>query len=136
WAGADVLDLGATTAPCLAHAIARTRAAGGMYLGNAGGDVHQASMRFWGTGGHPLSQAAGLEAVQAALAAHHDRPGRAAARAASSPAVETYQARLRPLYHALRPLRIVLDTTCQPLLYTVRQLISAVGCRVSPGREA
>ena len=54
--------------------------------------------------------------------------GRSGARRPKAP----YLASLSPYYHALRPLRLVLDAGCHPLLEYLQQLVARVACRVIP----
>ena len=53
--GCNVVDIGPSTAPCLAFAVHHLQAAGGVLVGNPGEDSHTAGLKFWAAGPRPLS---------------------------------------------------------------------------------
>ena len=61
-----------------------------------------------------------------------DRPVRRCGSLGRAAAEAPYLASLSPYYHALRPLRLVLDAGCPPLLRYLQQLVKLVACRVIP----
>ena len=61
--GCDVVDVGPSTAPCLAFAVDHLQAAGGILVGNPGEDSHTAGMKFWAAGPRPLSAGGSLEPI-------------------------------------------------------------------------
>jgi len=61
-----------------------------------------------------------------------DRPTRTFGPLRRFSAKESYLSDLRPAYHALRPLRLVLDCTLGPVVSYLDELIDNVACRVIP----
>lgn len=135
WAGFGVVDLGATSAAVLAWAAHHLHAAGGLFVGNVSGDANTVSIKLWGAEGRPVSAGAGLELVEKRLGQGVDRPTRAYGALARFQADRHYLASLEHYYHALRPLRLVLDTGCRPLIAYFRQLSSTVACEAILCRE-
>jgi phosphomannomutase len=136
FAGCRVVDLGAATAPVLAAGVASLGADGGLLVGNDAGKPHTASLKFWGAGGAPLSRGAGLEAVAEQYAQNAGRGGAAYGGLRRHQAEEAYLVALQPLFHALRPLRIVLDTSCRPLKAQLERLTRQVACEFLPPSHA
>ena len=62
--------------------------------------------------------------------AHADRPTRRYGSLRRVQAEAAYLATLSPYYHALRPLRLVLDARCPPVLEYLRKLTAAVAVTV------
>jgi phosphomannomutase len=144
WTGCEAVDLGTASAPCMARAIERLDADGGIYLGNPSGAAHTVGMKFW-VGGEPLSQGEYLEGLNVSgtprvpLAGGTrsvpdtlDRPTRAFGPLRRVDAAEGYLNELRPAYHALRPLRFVLRCSCEPIVAYLADLLQNVACRVIP----
>ncbi len=125
----QVADLGSVTAPCLALAIAESNAHGGIYLCCAA-DGRGSELRFWKSAGVPISQHDGLSELAAGMQRAVDRPNRRFAVATRSGAAGQYLARLRPLYHGLRPLVVAVSSGCRPLLKMLHELSATVGCRL------
>jgi len=144
WTGCEVVDLGAASAPCMAFAIGQLEAEGGVYLGNPSGAAHTLGMKFW-IGGGPLSQGEFLDSlaafnVRSRRCVPHtlDRPSRSFGPLRRMDAEDIYLRELRPAYHALRPLRFVLQCACEPLVSYLEDLLRSVACRViraEPGGE-
>jgi len=156
WTGCDVVDVGPATSACLAVAIDQLDAAGGVHVGQAmrreGGSVGQAfqpdliglaqstrvrlksltyvGLKFWAPG--PLSRGGLLDDIERVYPTGIDRPTRSYGAARRFQADETYLAELTPYYHALRPLRVVLDCASAPLVRYLARLIQPVACRVVP----
>jgi hypothetical protein len=137
WTGCEAVDLGATSAPCMAaaiegiaagdpHAGAIAQQIGGIYVGNPGGAAHTVGMKFW-SGGERLSPGEFLNP-----AAAFDRPARRFGPLRRMDAAEAYLSPLRPAYHALRPLRFVLHCNCGPVVAYLEDLLQSVACRVIP----
>ncbi|HUY92627.1 MAG TPA: hypothetical protein VMV10_28060 [Pirellulales bacterium] len=136
WAGCKVVDLGAATAASLAWAIEHLQAAGGLLVGNPSGEANTVGLKLWGAAGRPISAGAELQAIQALCERGVDRPTRAYGALARFQAEQLYLAGLQEFYHALRPLRFVLDTGCRPLVGYFRRLATAVACQMLLCREA
>lgn len=134
WTGCTAIDIGPAGAPCTARAIQHLAAEGGIFVGNAGGAPHTVGLKFWAHGG-PLSQGGLLDDVAASLRtgcgeAMLDRPTRRFGPLQRFAAEEVYLGDLRPAYHALRPLRFVLDCTAGPVVACLEELIRNVDCRI------
>jgi phosphomannomutase len=151
WTRCETVDLGAASAPCMARAMKHIAADGGIYLGNRGGAAHTLGMKFWRRG-EPLSQDEFLDSLAVAVLqrTHHaprdewhraerdeyetllDRPTRTFGPLRRIDAAEIYLNDLRPAYHALRPLRFLLQCHCGPVVSYLEDLLRNVACRVIP----
>ena len=152
WSGANLVDIGSATAPCLAFAIHRLRACGGILVGNHPGEVQTVSLQFWSTGpcskvtGSPTEegataclpssaeQAGPLEAIEQTFQQMPSRPRRRSGSLTRFRADTDYLAEMSHLYHGLRPLRFVLDANSSPPTDYVRRLIGATACEFVPRR--
>lgn len=134
WAGCQVIDLGTATAPALAASVARLPADGGLLVANPLGGLSGVGLKFWSAGGCPLSKGGTLDAVAARLAAGLDRPVRRAAGARRGTVDPTYLAAFEESFHALRPLRIAVDTACQPFVSVLTRLLAATACELVTAR--
>ncbi len=140
WSGLSIVDLGATTAPALVATQLQERGAASLYIGQSRQPAHEVTLQIWGPDARPWSLPGTLETVRNLALTSLDRPTRRAGTAARGQIAPTYLERLRNHYHALRPLRIVLDTACEPwrqqfsgLLETVRcELFEYVGAKQTP----
>jgi phosphomannomutase len=134
WSGAKVIDIGSSTAPCLAFSIRHLRALGGILVGNHPGRVQTAGLKFWTT--EPCSKAADgpLEAIARIFQEMPARPQRTSGLLTRYRADVTYLGQMSHLYHALRPLRFVLDTNSPPPADYVRRLIGPTACEFVPRR--
>ena len=130
WTGRRVIDLGAATAPCVAWAIYHLRAAGGVLVGNTGDQPQSIGLKFWQRDGRPLSAGPELDRVRQLFEAGVDRPCRSSGALGRFQPGGGYLAGLEDHFHALRPLRFVLDTQCQPLLDYLRVLSAKSACDV------
>jgi phosphomannomutase len=130
WAACHVVDLGAATAPCVALAIDHLQAAGGLLVGNPADRPQSAGLKFWALGPRPLSAGGLLDQLAAIAAGPVDRPSRSFGSRRRFQADEPYLASLAQQYHALRPLRILLDTQCIPMARYLGQLTAPVACEV------
>ncbi len=128
WAGCHVLDVGSTTAACLAFAVDHVAASGGILVGDCDGRPHTVGLKLFGKHGRPLSSPGELDAVSKLHAAGVDRPTRTYGAWQRFPAEAPYLATLVDHYHALRPLHFTLDTTCDPLVRYLRKLLEPVCC--------
>jgi phosphomannomutase len=136
WAGCRVVDLGAVNSAAVVYAMHHLQAAGGLLVGNAGGEPNTGGIKMWGAAGRPLSAGGALEAVQQKCAEGMDRPRRSYGGLGRFQADSLYLSRLEAYFHALRPLRLVLDTSCKPLVGYWQRLSSNVACQAILLREA
>ena len=134
FSGCDVIDIGPATAACLAFAVAHLNAAGGILVGNPSREAHWVGLQFWQSGSRPLSAGRPLEAIAAMHQAGVDRPARQYGFLSRAAADAPYLAAVGQHYHALRPLRIVVDSASGPLLKYLQQLTTKVACHVIPTR--
>jgi len=134
WAGCHVVDVGAASAACLAFAVGHLKTGAGILVGNPAGQPHTAALRFWGAGARPMSAGGSLEHLAETYRAGVDRPTRAYGSPRRFRAEAPYLASLSEYYHALRPLRLVLECPCRPLAGYLEKLTDPVGCRVIPRR--
>ncbi len=138
WAGCHVVDIGPASAACLALAIDHLQTDGGVLVGRPGKEPHLVGLKFWGPGPRPLSGGGdgGLESLSAIHAAGVDRPARAFGSLRRFQADVPYLAGLAERYHALRPLRFVLHSSCGPLVRYIKELTEPVACRILQSRNA
>ena len=132
WSGCNVVDIGAASTACLAFAIGHLHCAGGIHLGNPGGRAETVGLRFWTGGPRPLSSASPPQPIFARIDAGLQRPTRKFGSLGRFQADEPYLAALGPFYHALRPLRFVLDAPCRPVAGYVQRLTASVACEPLP----
>jgi phosphomannomutase len=140
WAGCDVVDLGAATAPCLARA-ACAGAADGFALATALSDEPQeVGFSFWRHAGEPLS-GAGLEPIERLFHSSAPRRRRSSGGYRRVVPAREYLSQFSDYYHALRPLRVVNKTHSLAWRGFVEQLTANVAVDVdwinggSPGIE-
>jgi phosphomannomutase/phosphoglucomutase len=131
WAGANVIHIGPASAPCAALAADHWQAAGALLVGNPHGRNNTVGLKFWAAS-RPLSAGQGLEWLEPALRAVADRPTRCYGALRQVAAEEPYLAALGEYYHALRPLRVVVHSTCAPAGKYFAQLAARVACQVIP----
>jgi len=134
WSGCHVIDIGPASAACLTFAIDYLQATGGILVGNPGAEPHTVGLKFWAPGPQPLSAGGPLEALEQCCRAGADRPTRAYGSLRRFQADVPFLDRLAPYYHALRPLRLVLDSACGPLVGYLEQLTGAMACEIIPCR--
>ncbi len=131
-AGCRVIDIGAATAPLLIHSQLRLSAAGAMLLGNSSGHARRIDVTMWSRGGLPCMADGELDAIRQRFdspALPRQRPFGAVERATFE--VE-YLAELKGYYHALRPLRVVVECGSAPLLDYLRRLTESVAIEILP----
>lgn len=122
WAYCDVVDMGTATCSELAHAIAAIDAAGGLVIGNSSAAPSEVTLRLFGRRAVPYSSPGRLDAIAGRQRCGLDRPSRRAGRQLLRTDNDAYLGSLRECYHALRPLRLVLETSCRPLIDAFEQL--------------
>jgi phosphomannomutase len=141
WSGCQVIEVPAATAACLVFTQQRASAAGALLIGNAAGTPRTAGLRFFGPGGQPLSANGnddGLSLAELSCRFEHrlDRPARRYGGWRRGSAEQEYIGSLAGYFHALRPLKFVLETSCAPLRRYLDQLLASVACRGIPPAEA
>ena len=130
WSGLSIVDLGATTAPALVATQLQERGAASLYIGQSRQPANQVTLQIWGPDARPWSLRRTLETVCDLTLTSLDRPTRCAGTAARGQIASNYLERLRYHYHALRPLRIVLDTACEPWRQQFSGLLETVRCEL------
>jgi phosphomannomutase len=130
--GCNVIDIGPSTAACLAFAVHHLGALGGVLVGNPGDDSHTVGMKFWAAESRPLSAGGSLEPVierfRSGVTTTVRRYGELHRFQADAP----YLAEMAKQYHALRPLRVVVDSASKPTLDFLQRLAAAVACEIIP----
>jgi len=129
-AGCNVLDIGFTTAGVLADSIGRLAGQGGIYIGRGDGGPQQIALSFFGQQAIPWSAGGGLDQLSRMWHAGFDRPSRSSGTIRRHRAEAAVQAELTPHFHALRPLRLVLDTASLPLRRQLCRLAQRVSLEI------
>jgi phosphomannomutase len=132
--GCNVIDIGPATAACLAFAVHHLQAAGGILVGNPGQQPHIVGLQFWVAGPRPLSAGGSIEPLAELFRSGVDRPARRCGELRRMQADAAYLAVISQLYHALRPLRVVIDSASRPVVEYLRKLAANVACEVIPCR--
>jgi phosphomannomutase len=135
-AGCCAVEIGAVTAPSLAVAAHHRHADAALWVGNASGRSHACQIKVWHETGRPASAPGALESLWEGCASSPPRPKRGGGRLERFDAEGVYLPTLARLYHGLRPLVFVLDTTCEPLWRYWRKLSAEAAChavRLRPG---
>ena len=133
--GCNVVDIGPSTAACLAFAVHHLQAAGGVLVGNPGEDSHTAGLKFWMAGPRPLSAGGSLEPIVQRYQAGVERPARCYGELRRFQADRPYLAQMSEHYHALRPLRVVVDSASRPTVDFLQRLAATVACEIIPTRS-
>ncbi|MBI3840045.1 MAG: hypothetical protein HY288_19150 [Planctomycetia bacterium] len=136
WAGCRATEIGAVTSAALAAAGHRFHADAAVWIGNASGEPHAIDLKVWGPAGKPWSSPGNLEIVREIYQSKVDRPKRRGGGLNRAHVDELYLAPFHSLFHALRPLKLVVDTTCEPLVRYLDKLVSQAACEVlRPGQS-
>lgn len=130
WSGCRVIDIGQATSPALVAYAQANEAAGALLVGNASGRPDTAELKFWNELGCPLSLNGDLNEIAHLLVRGLDRPVRCYGELAHGSAIRQYLMGLAEYFHALRPLRLVIDTSCRMLIDYLRGLTVNVACEV------
>lgn len=130
WSGIRVTDVGQATSPALVAYAQASEAAGALLVGNASGRPDTAELKFWDEVGCPLSSDGELASVARLLERGLDRPVRCYGELAHGSGRLQYLAGLADYFHALRPLRLAIDTSCRVLIDYLRELTMNVACEV------
>ncbi|MBI3469217.1 MAG: hypothetical protein HY000_39945 [Planctomycetes bacterium] len=131
WSGCDVVELGPVSAPMLNMALRRANAGGAIFVGNPLGSVGTCGLKFSSSDGR-LAVGAGLERLVQLSELPLRRPGRRYGALSRLAIDEKYLSGLQPYFHALRPLRLVIDCRCGPVWRRLTALISATACELLP----
>ena len=132
WAGCAIVDLGAATAPALALVAQAASADASLLVGNPHGKPREVGLTLWVAGGEPISSPGQLDAVQSLFHSPAPRPKRPFG-GCQRIADADYLGGLAAHYHALRPLRLIVDTTSLALLRHIERLTRAVTIEIIPG---
>ncbi len=126
WAGCRTIDVGAATAALLLAAREHHHADGALLVGNANGQLGHIGFTLWGRRGVPCSAGGGLDAVQQGFESAVPPLAWPLGAAERAPADERYWNWLAEFYHAMRPLRIVIETCSPVLIEDLNRLTSRV----------
>lgn len=133
--GCQAVETGAVTSASLGVLGQHRRADAAVWIGNFTGEPHAIGFKLWGKHGRPWSSPGELdnlqEHYQAAGAARPKRRGGGLQRASAG---DMYVPPLASFFHGLRPLRFVLDTTCEPLVRYFHALNAHGACQALRGR--
>lgn len=130
-AGHDVCDVGRTSAPRLAHAQQSLSGVGAILISQAARPRHRIGIRFWARG-VPLSKPGSLAAIEDIFRAGPIRPTRKSGALSRASLDDAYLAHLAVYFHALRPLRFVLECDSRSLLGDLKGLLKNVACELIP----
>jgi phosphomannomutase len=133
WAGCTTIDIGATTAPCVILAAERDEADGALFVGNPSGEPRLVGLTLWSARGEPMSSPGSLDAVRNLFHSPAPRPRFTKSGHERLQIAHQYLPQLEPLYHALRPLRIVINTTSLALVGYLDQLTRDAAIEIDRG---
>jgi phosphomannomutase len=136
WTGCDVVDLGPASAACLASAIHDLGLAGGILVGNPGCRPQYVGMQFWDGRPGPFSAGGPLDLLRGIYESGADRPTRGYGSLRRHPAETAYLAGFAPRYHGLRPLRLLLDSACGPMVGYLHTLTRQSACQIITANHA
>lgn len=131
-AGCMVVDAGFTTAGAMADAVGRLHCGGGVFIGRGDAGPQQIDLSFFGPQAVPLSAGGGLDELERLWYEGVDRPSRRSGSIRRHRADAAVIADLTPHFHALRPLRLVLDTTSLPIKQQIARLAQRVSLEIIP----
>lgn len=132
--GCDVVDIGPATAACLAFTVHRLAADGGVLVGNPGDQPHIVGLQFWDSTAQPLSKGGSLDTV---IERHRFGSVPRASRCGKLQrlqAEESYLLAMSKYYHALRPLRFIVDSASRSAIGYLQRLVATVACEIVPSR--
>lgn len=128
--GCRAVEVGSATAPSLAALAGQARADAALWIGNATGTPHSLEIKLWTQFGQPASSPGDWDPIRALDLAACVRPRRTGGRLERADAAPAYLSRLSSAFHGLRPLVLVLDTRCEPLVRYFQQLAQHSACRL------
>jgi phosphomannomutase len=133
--GCRAVETGAVTSASLGVLGQQVGADAAIWVGNFSGRPHAIGFKMWGKHGRPWSSPGELDVVRQRFEMTDlPRPKRRGGGLLRANAAEFYLSPLTSLFHGLRPLRFVLDTTCEPLVQYFRVLSAGGACEVLRGR--
>jgi phosphomannomutase len=128
--GCRVVETGASTAGSLAFLISKHALEGGLLVGNSAGAPQVVSLKCWGPSARPWSSGGTLDQVADLLARSAARASRRFGGLERLDVGPEYGEQFAELFHGLRPLRFVLDTTAAPLAEHLRKLAGRSACEL------
>jgi phosphomannomutase len=134
WSGCDVVDVGLATTASLAFAMHQLQAAGGVLVGNSGAEPRLVNLQFWAAGSQPISAGKTLDSIAQLYHAGVNRPARKYGSLCRQQTDAAYLVEMANYFHALRPLRVIVDSASGPLLNQLKKLAGAVACQIIPSR--
>jgi phosphoglucosamine mutase len=129
WAGCQAVEVGAVTTSALAFGAQARGADAALWIGNATGRPHAISLCCFGQN-LPWSSPGELDAVRDLVMSSPQRPKRGGGGLERADLTAAYLAPLETWFHALRPLRFVVDTCCEPWLASMNSLAGGAACEV------
>lgn len=135
WSGCSVIEAPSATSACLRFTQSRLKADGALLVGNPSGEPRAAGMRFFGPRAEPLSEQ-NLAELRRRFDSTPNRSSRRYGGWRRGSAEAEYLATLAGFFHAIRPLKFVLDTSCAPLMRYLSRLLTSVACRVYSPKQA
>lgn len=129
--GCQVVDLGQVARPAFHFAVHHLAAAGGVFVTGAGCDPAWTGLHFSGPEGLPLLDRDLLRQFEHQARQDVPRPTRVAGAQHPFHATVPYEAGLLKLFHALRPLHVVVGTATRLLPRTLQTVFSRLPCRLS-----
>lgn len=130
--GCHVVELEPTTGPGLVHAIGKSGASGGIFVGSSDTEPRALEIRFFAVSGQPLSRGTALDELEQL---YQRQPNGAAATACGASRLlvrNEYLATYGDLLHGLRPLRAVLDTPSPTVRDYLARLTRNSACKILP----
>lgn len=142
WGGCEVIELPSSTTASLLFTQRNYAAQAALLVGNTSARPRGVSVRFYGPQGRrlcasPVASRLSIRELRRHFEQNINRPTRRYGAWRRGSAEQEYLATLSGYFHALRPLRFVLDSASAPLVRYLSQLLDRVGCRViSPTQAA
>lgn len=126
--GCKVLNIGPATEACLRYHVRYHEADGGVFVGGGDQREHINGLSFFGSNGHPVTEANGLQRIWDQHLESHTMRRRHWGAVQHFQAVVPYVASLLRFYHALRPLRIVMEVASTVLRTQVERVFKETPC--------
>lgn len=132
--GCHVVDIGPATAACLAFTVRRLAADGGVLVGNPGDQPHIVGLQFWDSAARPLSKGGSLNRVIERYRLGSVPQAPRCGKLQRLQAEESYLLAMSKCYHALRPLRFIVDSASRSAIGYLQRLVATVACEIVPSR--
>jgi phosphomannomutase len=129
--GCNTIDIGPATTACLAFAVRHLHADGGLAVGNPGDDPHSVGLKFFDAAAMPLSTGGSLEPIVERYETGNQKTARRYGRLHRFQADAPYLAAMAEHYHALRPLRVAVDSASKPWADYFQKLIGGTACEIT-----